>query len=109
MQQIRFFQCGQSQRDADAIVRAQRRVLGHHPTITHHCVDGIALEIMLCSGIGLAHHVEMALQDHSRLLLATGAGGLSQNQIACCIHDGGDAACLRPLDQMLAQFRFMQR
>ena len=102
MDQARRFQRGQRERDADAVVRAQRRVLSDQPAITHHHIDRVALEVVLCSDVGLAHHVEMALQDHAGHRLAAGAGRLFQDQVARIIDDGSDAARLRPADQVFA-------
>ena len=109
MDQARLFQRGQRERDADAVVRAQRGVLRDHPAIAHHRAYRVALEVVPRSGIGLAHHVEMALQDHAGHRLATGAGGLFQDQVARAIDDGSDAARLRPRDQVIAQRRLVQR
>ena len=58
--------------------------------------------------IGLTHHVEMALQDHAGYCLATGAGVFAQDQIACSIDAGNDAARLRPVNKMFNQCCLMQ-
>src|SRR3989338_11186402 len=104
-----LFQRGQRGPHADAVVRAQRGVLRYYPAVAHHRMNRVALEIVFCPGICLAHHVKMALQDHAGLRLAAWAGWLLQDQIAHSVDGSLDAASLRPFDQMLAQRRFMQR
>ena len=106
MLQVRLLQSSQCQRHPDAVVRAQCRVFRNEPTVAHHRLDRIALEIMHRPRIGLAHHIEMTLQDHARHGFTAGAGGFLQDEIADRIDDVCDAACLRPFDEVLFQ-RFL--
>lgn len=109
MNQPRLLQRGQRQRHADTVVGAQRGVLGRHPAVAHHRLDRVTLEIVHRAGIGLAHHVEVALQNYAGLPFAAGAGGLLQDQVAGAINLASDPALFRPGDQVFAQRGLVQR
>ena len=88
----RFIEQGrQRRRHADAAVGTQRRTLGLHPSAVDTGADGIVLEVELHVGILLADHIHVRLENHGRMLLVAGRGGLAHNDVADLVGTALDA------------------
>ena len=73
---------GERRRDTDAVIGAERSVLGDHPSVLDDIVDRVLREVVLNAGILLADHVLMALEDNRRNVFLAGSGFLGDEDVA---------------------------
>ena len=83
---------GERRRDADAVIGAQRGVLGDHPAVLDHIPDRVLGEIVLDAGILLADHVLVALEHDGRNVFLAGSGLLGDKDVAGRVGLAGKAA-----------------
>ena len=100
---------GHCRRHADAVVGAQRRVLGHHPFSVDADLDLIAEEIKFGRFVLLGHHVDVPLQDDRLGLLVARRRGHHDADIADLILARLEAALLGPGENVRAHLFLMAR
>ncbi|MPM78900.1 hypothetical protein SDC9_125915 [bioreactor metagenome] len=84
----------QRHRDGNAVVAAQRRAVGMQLVAVHHQCQALFFHVLCAAGHGLAHHVQMALQDHRLGLLVAGGAVFKNNDIAQLILHIGEISLL---------------
>ena len=73
---------GEAGGDADAVVRAEGGVLGHHPAVLHLIGDRLGEEVEVEMGVLLAHHVLVRLENEGGNLFLAGGGFLDDHDVA---------------------------
>ena len=84
-----IFKNGEASSNTSTIISTEGSSSSHQPLVIHNTrSQRISIEVNLHIIILLDDHIHMALEAHSRLVLATRIGGLSHNQITTLIHIG---------------------
>ncbi len=91
----------QRERDADAVVGAERRPVGPHPVVVDVDVDPSLARIEPTVRIALAHHVEVRLEDDDRRGLPPGRGRDRDDDVPLCIRGGCHTSLRRPGEDVL--------
>ena len=78
-------------RDADAVVRAERRSIGLQPISVAHDSDWIVVEVVSGPLVLLADHVQMALQQRHGCRLAPRMRRLAYDRVADLVVNGLEA------------------
>ena len=75
-------QDGHCGRHTDAVVSAERRVMGDHPAVFDHIMDRIFGKVEIRGALLFTHHVGMALKDDRGMVLIPFGGRLGDHHIA---------------------------
>lgn len=94
--QLRLLENGQRSGNAQSIIGAQGSAIGLEPALFDPGHDGVTSEVVGHVGIGLGHHVEMALENDAGGLFVAWACGLGQAQVAVGITVVSDPLLARP-------------
>ena len=76
---------GHRRRDADAVVRPERRAVGRNPVVVDANADASLARVERARRIALAHHVEVCLEDDHRRVLAAGGRGHANDDVALVV------------------------
>ena len=96
-------------RDADSVVRAERRPVGGQPVAIAHELDPALGRIIWAVRRALAHHVQVPLEDHGRSGLAPGARRYAHDHVAGCVLPEVEPVGGGPGPDVLDHRLFMER
>ena len=77
-----IIQHGHGHGHGNAVVAAQGGAPGPDPVPVHHQLQAVLGEVVVHAGLGNAHHVQMALEHHRRVVLIARRGVLPDDHVA---------------------------